>query len=119
MVDTQIDDYTPVSKAKLKKKYKKKSAKDADTSPYADSESLVDKDDSECNSLLYEEKSKSRVLKCLSFNLLCQLLIVGTIFTSIVLTPWLIFDVKCITSPLKTECPRVNLSIFFAWIEDN
>ncbi len=71
IIDTQIDDFTPVSKAKLKKKQKKKSVKDHDTSPNADSESLLDKDQSERNSLLYEEKSKSRVLKCLSFNLLC------------------------------------------------
>lgn len=65
--------FTPNSKAKAKKKQKAKLRNYADTSPFVDSESQNEKDENMMsgNSLIYEEKSKSRALKCLSFNMIC------------------------------------------------
>jgi hypothetical protein len=44
VIDTQIDLYTPISKGMLQKKAKRRGVRDADTTPNADSESLLDKD---------------------------------------------------------------------------
>jgi hypothetical protein len=80
---------------------------------------LRDDDDEMENSVTYEERSKSRALKCLSFNLFCQILIIAAVLASIFITPWLVFDVNCIYGNEEkglADCKRVNISIFFSWI---
>jgi hypothetical protein len=81
---------------------------------------LRDEEDDVENSVTYEERSKSRALKCLSFNLFCQILIIAAVIASIFITPWLVFDVNCIYGNQdgvgQADCKRVNMSIFFSWI---
>ena len=46
-------------------------------------------------SVTYEEKRKGRTLRCLGFNLVCQLLIISSVVTSIIIFPWLTFTYNC------------------------
>ena len=86
----------------LKSKYKDSSSRAIET----------DNDNDLYDSLTYEQTRKSRVLKCLSFNLLCQILVIISVLSSIFILPWLHFNVSCLS---KNACSTMYLSIFFAW----
>ena len=57
------------------------------------------------------------MIKCLTFNLICQVLIIVVVILTIFVLPWLHFPMNQLKTTATTfpQCSDINLSIFYAW----